>query len=108
MRQSWHDISREIDQRRAIAPRQGGEAAVERQHAKGRLTIRERIEHLLDAGSLREVGPIAGVSDDDGAFTPANFVLAIGRIGGRHCVAGGEDFTIAAGSPNAAGLRKSV
>lgn len=108
MRQSWHDISREIDQRRAIAPRQGGEAAVERQHAKGRLTIRERIEHLLDAGSLREVGPIAGVADDDGAFTPANFVLAIGRIGGRHCVAGGEDFTIAAGSPNAAGLRKSV
>lgn len=109
---SWHEVGREIDLRRTLAPGQGGDAAVEKQRGKGRLTIRERIDRLLDPGSMREVGPIAGSSEQDEtgglAFTPANFVLGVGRIAGRHCVVGGEDFTIAAGSPNAAGLRKSV
>ncbi|MCW5746688.1 MAG: propionyl-CoA carboxylase [Alphaproteobacteria bacterium] len=109
----WSKELDEIAQRRDAATKLGGDAAVARQHAKGRLTIRERVDALLDAGSFREVGPIAGMSerDDSGAltnFTPANFVLGFGRIDGRPCVVGGEDFTIAAGSPNLGGLRKSI
>lgn len=108
----WQDKADEIDQRRKLAKRQGGEDAVRKQHARERLTIRERIDRVLDEGSLREVGPIAGAGErnEDGSlsFTPANFVLGIGRIAGRHCVIGGEDFTMGAGSPNAAGLRKSI
>lgn len=109
----WSKELDEIAQRRDAATKLGGDAAVARQHAKGRLTIRERVDALLDAGSFREVGPIAGMSerDDNGAltnFTPANFVLGFGRIDGRPCVVGGEDFTIAAGSPNLGGLRKSI
>jgi len=42
------------------------------------------------------------------AFTPANYVLGVGRIAGRPCAVGGEDFTIRGGSPSVAGLRKSV
>ncbi len=110
---SWKKEVEEIERRRALAQAQGGEQAVETQHAKGRLTIRERIAGLLDEGSFREQGPAAGGSevDDEGrlqSFTPANFVLGTGRIDGRICVVGGEDFTLQGGSPNVAGLRKSV
>lgn len=108
----WQERAKEIDERRQLAKRQGGEEAVRRQHGRGKLTIRERIDRILDEGSLREIGPIAGSGEraEDGtlAFTPANFVLGIGRINGRHCVVGGEDFTMNAGSPNPAGLRKSI
>ena len=96
-----------------LAQEHGGREAVAAQHAQGRLAIRERIDALLDAGSFREQGPIAGASElgDDGAlraFTPANYVLGTGRIDGRPCVVGGEDFTQRGGSPSPAGLRKSV
>jgi acetyl-CoA carboxylase carboxyltransferase component len=109
---AWHDKAEEIDERRRLALRQGGEAAVQKQHAKDRLTIRERIDHIVDKDTLKEIGPIAGAGEraEDGtlSFTPANFVLGIGKISGRFCVVGGEDFTMGAGSPNAAGLRKSI
>ncbi|WP_188611973.1 acyl-CoA carboxylase subunit beta [Chelatococcus reniformis] len=106
------DKAAEIEQRRARAGLQGGAEAIAKQHGRGRLTIRERIDRVLDASSFREVGPIAGKSevaaDGSTSFTPGNFVVGFGRIGGRNCVVAGEDFTQAAGSPNAAGLRKSV
>ncbi len=110
---SWKKEADEIARRRALAQEQGGAEAVARQHAKGRLTIRERIAVFLDADTFREQGPAAGVSERDGegnltGFTPANFVLGTGKVEGRPCVVGGEDFTLQGGSPNAAGLRKSI
>ncbi len=110
---SWQKEVDEIAERRALALRHGGEEAEARQHAKGRLTLRERIGRLLDDGSFQEIGPIAGAAtlDADGnriGFTPANFLLGFGKIDDRPCIVGGEDFTVGGGSPNAAGLRKSV
>ena len=110
---SWDKEIAEIEQKRAFAEQMGGADAVERQHAKGRLTVRERIDALLDPDSFREVGAGAGGAErgKDGrltGFTPANFVLGFGKIDGRTCVVGGEDFTLKGGSPNEAGLRKSV
>ena len=104
----WEDEIAEIRRRRGLALAQGGENGVARQHARGRLTVRERFDRLLDPGSLAEVGPIAGSAEADGGFTPANYVLGFGRIDGRAVVVGGEDFTIRGGSPTVAGLRKSV
>ena len=107
----WGGPIGEINKRRARARRLGGEVAVARQHHRGRLTIRERIAGLLDPGSFREIGPIAGqsVTEDDGpVFTPANFVLGFGKVENRPVIAAGEDFTINAGSPNLGGLRKSI
>ncbi len=101
----------EIARRRKAASAQGGEQAVARQHHRGRLTIRERVDALLDPGSFREIGPIAGAShtDEDGThFTPANFILGFGKVESRPVIAAGEDFTINAGSPNLGGLRKSI
>jgi len=110
---SWEREVEEIRQRRALALEQGGAEGVARQHDKGRLTIRERVDALLDPGSLQELGPSAGAAElaDDGtiqSFTPANFVLGFGTIDGRRCIVGGEDFTVKGGSPTEAGLRKSV
>lgn len=110
---SWKPESDEIHQRRMWAKHQGGQEAVARQHEKGRLTIRERIAALIDNGSFRELGEGAGVPefDENGiltGFQPANFVLGFGKINNRQIIVGGEDFTLKGGSPNPAGLRKSI
>ncbi len=108
------DRIEQIHRRRGMAREQGGKEAIERQqHAKGRLSLRERIDGLLDKNSFAELGKGAGVAekDDDGnltGFTPANFILGFGKVDGRTCVIGGEDFTVRGGSPNPAGLRKSI
>ncbi|MDD9853924.1 MAG: propionyl-CoA carboxylase [Deltaproteobacteria bacterium] len=110
---SWREEVEGIAQRRQRALAHGGPEAVAQQHAKGRLTVRERIERFADAESFHEQGSIAGHSrrDDKGRlreFTPGNYVLGIARVAGRPCVIGGEDFTQRGGSPTPAGLRKSV
>lgn len=104
---SWQNETDEIHRRRTAALAQGGAEAVARQHAKGKLTVRERVAALLDPGSFDEVGRGAGAMGEDG-FEPANYVLGFGRIDGRRVVVGGEDFTMKGGSPSAAGFRKSV
>ena len=109
---SWRKEADEIHRRREQARQQGGVEAVELQHAKGRLSIRERIAMLV-GDSFREIGATAGSSeyDENGrlqAFTPANYILGTGRLGQQRIVVGGEDFTLKGGSPNPAGLRKSV
>lgn len=110
---SWKKEVDEIEARRESARAMGGPEAVEKQHARGRLTIRERLDALVDDGSLEEQGPIAGESerDEDGrvtAFFPANYLLGLATIEGRPVVVGGEDFTQRGGSPSPAGLRRSV
>jgi acetyl-CoA carboxylase carboxyltransferase component len=110
---SWEREVEGIKQRRKLAREQGGSEAVARQHAQGRLTIRERIAGLVDPESFREMGPVAGSSETDEqgelrAFTPANYVLGFAKVEGRPCIVGGEDFTVRGGSPSPAGLRKSV
>ena len=110
---SWETEVGEIERRRHLARQQGGPEGIARQHAKGRLTIRERIGELLDEGSFREQGKATAIPDYDEndeltGFVPANYVVGFGRVEGRRVVVGGEDFTLKGGSPNAAGLRKSV
>ncbi len=110
---SWEEEVRELQRRRELAQQQGGEQGIARQHAKGRLTVRERIDTLLDAGSFQEHGRATAVPDydDDGellGYVPANYVVGFGEIDRRRVVVGGEDFTLKGGSPNAAGLRKSI
>lgn len=110
---SWQDEIDELERRRRLSLAMGGEAGIAKQHAQGRLTIRERIDALLDPGSFREHGRASAAPeyDDSGdltGFVPANYVVGFGRIDGRRVAVGGEDFTLKGGSPNAAGLRKSV
>jgi acetyl-CoA carboxylase carboxyltransferase component len=110
---SWKEEVEGIEERERLAKQMGGADAIAAQRAKGRGTIRERLDGLIDPGSFQETGPIAGHAETDASgrvlsFEPANYLLGIARIDGRPCVVGGEDFTQKGGSPNAAGLRKSV
>jgi acetyl-CoA carboxylase carboxyltransferase component len=110
---TWEPELDELRRREKLARRMGGEAKIERQHAAGRLTVRERIERLLDDGSFHETGAVAGTAGygDDGAladFTPANFVCGTGRIDGRKVVLGADDFTVRGGASDAAIAGKQV
>jgi acetyl-CoA carboxylase carboxyltransferase component len=110
---SWQAEVEELRRRRQLALQQGGKDGIAKQHAHGRLTIRERIAALLDPDSFQEQGRATAIPDyaDDGALVghvPANYVVGFGTVAGRRIVVGGEDFTLKGGSPNAAGLRKSV
>ena len=62
---SWEPELTELRKRQALAKELGGKERVERQHAGGRLTVRERIERLLDQDSFQEVGSITGVAEYD-------------------------------------------
>mgnify|MGYP001207646137 CR=1 FL=1 len=110
---SWKPEVDEIKKRRELALAQGGPDAIAKQHGQHRLTIRERVDQLLDAGSFEELGPVAGtpVYNESGelvSYDPANFILGFGKVNGRRVIVGGEDFTMRGGSPSPAGLRKSV
>lgn len=110
---SWAKEVEEINKRRELASHQGGKESVERHHAKGKLTVRERVDMLVDEGSFQEHGTGAGFAemDENGkieSFTPANYVIGLARVNGQVVAVGGEDFTLKGGSPNAAGLRKSI
>lgn len=112
MSEDWEDEVAELRRREAMAREMGGPDKVERQHAGGKLTVRERIDALLDAGSFHEIGALAGRATYEGAevrsVMPANFVLGRGRIDGRPVVVGGDDFTVRGGAADASIFQKQV
>src|SRR5471032_3420835 len=84
----------------------GGPDKVKRQHDAGRLTVRERIDKLVDAGSFHEIGAVSGVGEyeangDLKTVTPANCVFGRARIDGRIVTVVGDDFTVRGGSADA-------
>jgi acetyl-CoA carboxylase carboxyltransferase component len=110
---TWEPELDALRRREELARRMGGEEKVRRQHDAGRLTVRERIEALLDPGSFHEIGATAGspVYGEDGSLvdlTPANFVGGTGRLDGRKVVVGGDDFTVRGGASDAAIAAKQI
>lgn len=84
----------------------GGVDKVKRQHDQGRLTVRERIDKLIDKDSFHEIGAVAGIGEYDSSgdlrkLTPANCVFGRGRVDGRTVVVVGDDFTVRGGSADA-------
>ena len=109
----WDDALDELAHRRELAAAMGGEERVERQHAAGRLTVRERIARLLDPDTWRESGVLTGTAsyDEDGGlkeFTPTNFVTGVGAIDGQRVVVAGDDFTVRGGAADASIHEKQV
>src|ERR1700744_274189 len=79
----------------------GGAKAVEAQHAKGRLTARERLGLLLDADSeWMELGLWAarGMYEEWGGAPGAGAVAGLGRVGGKLCLIIANDATVKAGA----------
>ena len=77
---TWQPEIDEIARRAAMTRQMGGAEKVERQHAQGKLTVRERVERLVDPASFREIGAISGkpVYDETGklvSMSPANTIF---------------------------------
>ena len=109
---SWEREVEELRKRRAAAAELGGAEAIARQHARGRLTVRERIDALVDKGTFREQGAVAGVSETDAEgrlldFSPTNAVIGTAKIDGRPVAICGDDFTLRGGSYSPAGMQKA-
>ena len=64
---SWQPEIDELRRREALARQMGGPEKIERQHDGGKLTVRERIDALLDPGSFHEIGALAGKAHYDDA-----------------------------------------
>jgi acetyl/propionyl-CoA carboxylase alpha subunit/acetyl-CoA carboxylase carboxyltransferase component len=114
---SWAPVLADVQALQAMAHRRfapdSKDPGVLRQRKRGKLTCRERIDLLLDAGSFREVGSLAGFADydDDGrvtGFTPANHVGGWGKIEGRTVVVCADDFTSRGGHSDGAIGAKSA
>ena len=79
----------------------GGEKNIQKQHEKGKLTARERIEKLIDPGSdFLEIGLFAahGMYESEGGAASAGVVVGIARVSGRLCVIVANDATVKAGA----------
>jgi acetyl-CoA carboxylase carboxyltransferase component len=93
----------ELRKRRASALQPGGRDAAQRQHDKGKLTARERLDILMDAGSFVETDPFAVHRSHDFGMDkrrPAGdgAITGFGTIDGRKVFVASQDFTVFGGS----------
>ena len=110
---TWKPEIEELRRREAFAREMGGEEKIKRQHDASRLTVRERLERLLDKGSFHEIGALGGVAsyDTDGGLEhvrPANFLFGRGDLEGRRVLVEGDDFTVRGGAADASIWDKMV
>ena len=109
---SLDELAADLHERRARALAMGGRDAVDKQHGRGKLTARERIELLFDAGSFVEFGLLAHqhsmhVAQTDPDRTPADGVVTgEGLVEGRRVYCAAYDFTVMAGSMGMIGEQK--
>lgn len=79
----------------------GGEKRIEKHHAKGKMTARERINYLLDDHEAAiEIGAFAadGMYEDHGDCPSAGVVIKIGHVKGKQCIVVANDATVKAGA----------
>jgi len=105
------DILQELENRRGAARLGGGQARIEAQHARGKLTARERIELLLDEGSFEEFDMfVAHRCIDFGMEANRPYgdgvVTGWGTINGRQVYVFSQDFTVLGGSVSATHAQK--
>ncbi|HWY61095.1 MAG TPA: acyl-CoA carboxylase subunit beta [Rhizomicrobium sp.] len=97
------DILEELEKRRAQARAGGGQARIDAQHAKGKLTARERIEILLDSGSFEEFDMFVEhrgteFGTEKNRIPGDGVVTGWGTINGRMVYVYAKDFTVLGGS----------
>ncbi|TMM20839.1 MAG: methylcrotonoyl-CoA carboxylase [Actinobacteria bacterium] len=93
------ELVAELRQRTAQVARGGGEKALEKHRARGKLTARERIDRLLDPDTaFLELSALAAWELYDGQAPAAGIVTGIGVIEGRECVLVANDATVKGGT----------
>ena len=105
------DMLERLEERRAQARLGGGEKRIEAQHARGKLTARERIELLLDRGSFEEFDMFVEHRSSDFGMEKAKIpgdgvVTGWGTVNGRTVFVFAKDFTVFGGSLSEAHAQK--
>jgi propionyl-CoA carboxylase beta chain len=105
------DILRQLEEKRAAARGGGGERRVQAQHAKGKLTARERLELLFDAGSFEEWDMFVEHRSTDFGMAEQKIpgdgvVTGYGTVTGRLVFAFSQDFTVFGGALSEAHAEK--
>lgn len=94
---TWEPEVEDLVRRRELGGQMGGPELIAQHHADGKLTVRERIDLLIDPDSFNEQGRLAGVGVyEDGRlaqFFPSGVVVGAARIDGRRVIVTGSDFT---------------
>ncbi|MBM4424003.1 MAG: acyl-CoA carboxylase subunit beta [Chloroflexi bacterium] len=100
---SHADLIARLAEQRKQTQLGGGPSRIEAQHAKGKLTARERIHRLLDEGTFNEIDSYIthrhsdfGMADQ--RYAGDSVVVGFGKIGGRRVCVAAQDFTVLGGS----------
>ncbi len=91
----------ELKKRFAKVKLGGGQKSIEKHHAKGKMTARERIDYLLDNKSNAiEIGAFAGegMYEDYGGCPSGGVIVKIGYVSGKQCIVVANDATVKAGA----------
>jgi acetyl-CoA carboxylase carboxyltransferase component len=98
-RERMEALVAELRERTALVARGGGERALERHRARGKLTARERIDRLVDPDTaFLELSALAAWDMYDGQAPGAGIVTGIGVVEGRECVLVANDATVKGGT----------
>ena len=106
---TMQDDINELYERREKAMKMGGERRVAKQHARGRLTARERLEKLLDPGSFFELGMLAhaDIPELEELSAADGRICGTGTINGRNVGVIAQDRTVLGGSGGTIGAQKT-
>jgi acetyl-CoA carboxylase carboxyltransferase component len=97
----WEDTLDDLARRRRRTWAMGGPERLAKHRGKGKLDARQRIEHLLDPGTFREIGTMVG-----GETAADGIIVGSGSVNGSPVMLGAEDFTTLAGSIGPGGNAK--
>ena len=109
--QSFNQIIKDYNEKISNLLRGGGEKYIEKQHKKGRLTARERIDYLKDSSTdIHEIGIFAGYNmyEEYGSPPAGGVVVAILKISGVDCMVIANDATVKAGAYFEVSLKKTL
>ena len=110
---NWKPLIEDLTGRKERALGMGGPAPLERQRAAGKLSVRDRLDRLLDPGSFVEHGRLADSMDPElarskGYLAADGMVAGVGAIDGRRVAVCAYDFTVLAGSMGQIGEEKTA
>ncbi len=103
----WEKEIKEIALRHDLAKKMGGEEGIQRQHSRGKLTVRERIDRIADKGSFNEFMGLVGAARYENNelqdFKPKGSVEGFCKLDGRKVILTAGDFTVRGGSGGGGG-----
>src|SRR6202049_3405628 len=103
MEHSMAERLAQLAERKEQALHAGSERSIERQHARGKMTARERIDYLLDEGSFQELDMLArhrahGMGIEETRPYTDGVITGFGTIDGRKVCIFSQDFTVFGGA----------